>query len=355
MTCIYKRSLAKNWTLSVLMFFVLVILLPGCKGKINNQPESSASIMAVDTVGDQKLRKVTFLPYWVTNAQFAGYYVADEMGIYKKHGIKVNILPYQPFITPQGLINEGKADFAALWLVNALGLQASGTDIVNITQLSLRSSLMLVTKKKSGINTLQDMNGKKAGIWSGFELQPRALFNKYKLNVKIVPIGSSNNLFLMDGVDFTNANWFDEYHSLINSGFNPEDLNTFFFADYGLNFPEDGIYCLSDKRKNEPELCADFVNATLEGWMYAFNNPEKAIDIVVKNALKNNQPVNRVHQRWMLDRYKDLYIAKGKNSINTILMEKDYQLVGKVLKDNGLVKQIPPFNDFYQPVGKHQQ
>jgi len=336
------------------MFFVLVILMPGCKDKINNQPIPSAGNTAIDTAGNENLRKVTFLPYWVTNAQFAGYYVADEMGIYKKHGIKLNIIPYQPFITPKGLINEGKADFAALWLVNAIEMKASGTDIVNISQLSLRSSLMLVAKKKSGINTLQDMNGKKAGIWSGFELQPRALFNKYKLNVKIVPIGSSNNLFLMDGVDFTNANWFDEYHSIINSGFNPGELNTFFFADYGLNFPEDGIYCLSDKMKNEPGLCADFVNATLEGWMYAFNNPEKAIDIVVKNALKNNQPVNRVHQRWMLDRYKDLYIAKGKTNINTTLLEKDYQLVGNVLKDNGLVNQIPPFKDFYQPVGKHQ-
>ncbi|MFZ4547210.1 MAG: ABC transporter substrate-binding protein, partial [Bacteroidales bacterium] len=232
-------------------------------------------------------------------------------------------------------------------------LKASGTDIVNIAQLSSRSSLMLLTKKKSGIRTLQDMNGKKAGIWNGFELQPKALFNKYHLNVEIVPIGSTNNLFLMGGVDITNANWFDEYHSIINSGFNPDELNTFFFADYGLNFLEDGIYCLSDKMKKEPGLCADFVNATLEGWMYAFNNPEKAIDIIIKNAKMANNPVNRVHQRWMLDRYKDLYIIKGKTSINNNLSEKDYHFVGQVLKDNGLIKQIPDFKHFYQPVSKH--
>ncbi len=353
MSSISTQSFVKKLTFRVIPWMILSIAILGCKGKIENKSESSIDNLIADTTSNSSCREVTFLPYWVTGAQFAGYYVAQETGIYKKHGIRLTIIPYQPFITPKGLINEGKADFAALWLVNALELQSSGTDIVNIAQLSSRSSLMLVVKKKSGIRTLQDMNGKKAGIWNGFELQPKALFSKYKLNVEIVPIGSTNNLFLMGGVEITNANWFDEYHSIINSGFNPDELNTFFFADYGLNFLEDGIYCLSDKMKKEPELCADFVNATLEGWMYAFNNPEKAIDIVIKYAKKDSNPVNRVHQRWMLDRYKDLYIAKGRTSINTTLSEKDYYFVGNTLKDNGLIKQIPDFKHFYQPVSKH--
>jgi NitT/TauT family transport system substrate-binding protein len=353
MSSFSTQSFVKNLTFRAIPWIILSIAILGCKGKIENKPELSVDSRIADTATNAACRKVIFLPYWVTSAQFAGYYIAEETGIYKKHGIKLTIIPYQPFITPKSLISEGKVDFAALWLVNAIELQASGTDIVNIAQLSSRSSLMLVAKKKSGIHTLQDMNGKKAGIWNGFELQPKALFNKYHLNVEIVPIGSTNNLFLMGGVDITNANWFDEYHSIINSGFNPDELNTFFFADYGLNFLEDGIYCLSDKMKKEPDLCTDFVNATLEGWMYAFNNPEKAIDIVMQKAKKANNPVNRVHQRWMLDRYKDLYISKGRTSINTNLSEKDYHFVGQALKDNGLIKQIPDFNHFYQPVSKH--
>jgi NitT/TauT family transport system substrate-binding protein len=212
---------------------------------------------------------------------------------------------------------------------------------------------MLVTKKKSGINTLQDMNDKKAGIWDGFELQPRVLFNRYHLDVKIIRIGSTNNLFLMDGVDITCANWFDEYDAIINSGINPDELNTFFFADYGLNFLEDGIYCLSNKLTKDPKLCSDFVHATLEGWMYAFNNPKMAIDLVVKHAQKSKLPVNRTHQQWMLDRYKDLYIPKGKTTINTVLSRKDFESVGNVLKESGLITQIPSYEDFYQPVIKH--
>jgi NitT/TauT family transport system substrate-binding protein len=345
-------SFSKNQLLQTVLLIIMAVSILGCKGKIKNEPESSNITTTIDTAGFAKLPTVTFLPYWVTNAQFAGYYVAVETGIYRKYGFNVTVIPYRPFLTPKELINEGKADFAALWLANAIELKSSGSDIVNIAQPSTRSSLMLVAKKKSGIHTLQDLNGKKAGIWSGFEIQPKALFNKYKLDVKIIPIGSTNNLFLMDGVDVTNANWFDEYHSIINSGYNADELVTFFYADYGLNFLEDGIYCLSDKLKNNPKLCADFVTATLEGWKYAFENPEFAIDVVVKYSKETNQPVNRVHQRWMLDRYKDLYYSKENKGFNTNLSIKDYQFVGNVLKESGLIKEVPAFDQFYQPVIK---
>ena len=38
--------------------------------------------------------------------------------------------------------------------------------------------------------------------------------------------------------------WYNEYHLILNAGVNPEELTTFPMADYGMNFPEDGIYCL---------------------------------------------------------------------------------------------------------------
>jgi len=294
-----------------------------------------------------EMRKVSFLPYWVSNAQFAGYYMAREMGIYKKYDIDLEILSYQPYITTFDLLRTGKADFAAIWLINALEVRDSGIDIVNIAQFSHRSSLMLITKKSSGIDKLEDMDKKKAGIWVGFDLPPKTLFKKHNLDVEIITIGTTNNLFLKGGVDITCANWFDEYHSLINSGFNPEELNTFFFADYGLNFLEDGIYCLSDKLKKDPKLCVDFVNATKEGWKLAFDNPEKAIDIVISYAKKSNLPVNRVHQVWMLERYKDLYYPNGKFSTN--LSEKDYSFTTKVLKENGLISKVQPYKDFFKP------
>jgi len=339
--------------------FILVCILfvvSGCKIRSAGPPGSSDSIdtLATETTAYKgKMRNVTFLPYWVSNAQFAGYYVAREKGIYKKYGINLEIIPYEPFNTPSDLISSGKADFAALWLVNAIELKAKGTDIVNIAQPSTRSSAMLLTKKSSGIDSIPQMEGKRVGIWADYELQPKAFFSEYKVNVTIVPIGSTNNLFLAGGVDITIANWFDEYHTIINSGYDPEDLNAFFFADFSLNFLEDGIYCLSDMRENDPQLCADFLKATLEGWRYAFDHKEEAIDIVVQYAHKDKLPVNKVHQGWMLDRYQDLYLPGGKTEFNELLLPQDYTFAGKVLQDAGLIEEIPPYNSFFIPINKN--
>jgi len=347
-----KSYMLKIFRFPVFLSGFIFFMILGCShNKVQNQDRATKNdVLKANGFLEKEIREVSFLPYWVTTAQFAGYYVAKEKGIYEKFGINLRIIPYKPFVTSSDLISGGVADFAALWLVNAIELKAKGTDIVNIAQLSSRSSAMLITKKSSGIDSIEDMNGKRAGIWSGFELHPRALFNKFKIDVKIIPIGSTNNLFLMGGVDIINANWFDEYHSIINSGYDSTDLNVFFYSDYGLNFLEDGIYCLSDKLKNDPQLCEDFVNATLEGWRYAFDHKEEAIDIVLKYAKNDKLPVNRVHQNWMLDRYRDLYLPSGKDDFNNSLSNKDYEFVGNALRESKLINEIPEFSKFYLPI-----
>lgn len=80
------------------------------------------------------------------------------------------------------------------------------------------------------------------------------------------------NLFLLDGVDAASAMWYNEYHTIINSGVNAEELTVFHLAGYSLNFPEDGIYCLKKFVQNNPGLVRDFVQASLEGWQYTFDH-----------------------------------------------------------------------------------
>jgi len=342
-----------RFPLPVIRLMLIMLLAAACHPaeKHGTTRDSANEIDTVKNITRGDLRTVRFMPYWVVNSQFAGYYVAVEKGIYEKYGIGMEIIPFRPFLTSCDMVTSGEVDFTAMWLVNAIELRANGADIVNITQPSSRSSAMLITKKSSGIDSVKKMEGKKVGTWSGFEMQPKAFFSKYNINVELISIGSSNNLFLLDGIDVTMANWFDEYHSIINAGFNPDELNVFFFADYGLNFLEDGIYCLSKKRENEPELCRDFVAATLEGWRYAFAHRDEAVDIVVEYAQRQKLPVNRIHQRWMLDRYRDLYLPEGEDEFNSVLSEEDFRFAGEVLLENGLIGKIPAYNEFFRPVG----
>ena len=308
-------------------------------------------LVTVDALAGE-LKKALFIPQWVPQAQFAGYYVAYEHGIYEKYGIDLTIVPGGPENSPSDLLKSGYAQFATLWLSTGIEMRAQGTRVINIAQMMQRSALMLIAKKSSGIKTPQDMNGKKVGLWGPiFQIQPRAFFRKYNLEIKEVRQSFSVNLFLRDGVDVVSAMLYNEYHTILNSGLNPDELTPFFFHEHGLNFPEDGIYTLEETFQKDPGLCEAFVKASIEGWRIAFAHPEEALDIVMKNLGKAYIPATRVHQKWMLRKTKDLMLPPGAGIPIGTLLPEDYCRVANGLKENGLINQIPDFKSFYQKFG----
>jgi len=310
----------------------------------------AAVLIPISVHAEATLKKVVFIPQWVPQAQFAGYYFAAEQGIYRKHGLDVTILsggPKSP--SPLDLLREGKADLATLWLSTGIQARAQGLRLVNIGQVVPRSALMLVAKKARGIRSPRDIQGKKVGLWAPiFQLQARAFFKKYNLDVTIVRQSFSVNLFLRDGVDVASAMWYNEYHTILAAGLNPEELITFFFHEHGLNFPEDGIYVLEDRFKRDPKMCRSFVKASIEGWLGAFAHKEKTLDMVMKNLKGEHMPANRVHQRWMLERMKDLILPSDKSDLTVQLLPRDYHHVATSLHSSGLIDRIPEFTSFYR-------
>jgi len=317
------RALAVLW-----LVFVLAIVMPA--------------------YGETVLKKVSFIPLWSPQAQFAGYYVAYEEGIYKRHGLDVRIIEGGAHKPSSELLEKGEADIATIWLSTALQKRSHGVKLVNIAQIVQRSSLMLIAKKARGIKRPEDLEGKKVGLWGDdFRIQPMAFFKKYKVTAKIVPQSYSVNLFLRDGVDAASAMWYNEFHTILNAGINADELTTFFYSDYGLNFPEDGIYVMEETLKKDPAAACAFVKASIEGWKYAFEHPDRTIDIVLKYMTAANVPANRVHQKWMLERMKDVIMPRDKSgTVPGILRKEDYERVGKELKGAGLIGDVPDLNTF---------
>ena len=306
----------------------------------------SVGVFPLDAA-ERTLKKASFIPQWSPQSQFAGYYVAYEKGFYKKRGIDLTILQGGPDRPSSQFLTKGKADFATMWLSTAMRLAANGHEIINIAQIIQRSALMLVAKKSSHIKTPQDIHGKKVSLWGeDFQIQPKAFFKRFNLDVKIIPQSFSVNLFLRGGVDVASAMWYNEYHTIINSGLNPDELTTFLFHEHELNFPEDGIYTLKKTFKKDPTLACAFVKSSIEGWLYAFSHPEEALDIVLKYISQAKIPANRVHQKWMLNRMKDLISPPDGGSIG-MLQPRDYERVDYELKENNLVKRTPGYYSFF--------
>jgi NitT/TauT family transport system substrate-binding protein len=294
-----------------------------------------------------ELRSMTFLPQWLPQAQFAGYYVAYEKGFYSKYGIDLTILKGGPDFPAAEMLGKKRADFTTLFLSEAIQQRGGKISLVNIGQLMQRSGFILVAKKGSGISKPADLQNKKVSIWPNFQVQPQAFFRKYGIEVKPVSQGATVNLFLRGGVDAASAMWYNEYHTIINAGINEDELTTFFFDRYGLNFPEDGIYVLKETYERDRELCCKFVKASLAGWKYAFENPEEATDIVMKYIKDAHAGGNRIHQRWMLARIKDLMQPVDPKTPIGALNVKDYHTVAGELQKSGLIQTILPFGEFY--------
>jgi len=304
-------------------------------------------VLAALPARGEALRTVSFIPQWLPQAQFAGYYLAFEKGFYRKNGIDAMILRGGPEYSPSELLARNRVNFTTMFLSTAIQLRDQGLRVVNIGQIVQRSGFILVTRKADAIQSPADLNGRAVGIWPDFRLQPQAFFKKYGLTVRTVPQGASLNLFLRGGVAAASAMWYNEYHTLINSGLNEDELQAFFFHRHGLNFPEDGLYCREEAFRRDPELCRRFALASFEGWRYAFANPEEALDVVMRYVREANIGTNRVHQRWMLDKMNDLVLPMGSRTALGRLDREDYLRVAGELMQNGLIKKIPDYGAFY--------
>lgn len=293
--------------------------------------------------------KVSLQLLWVPQAQFAGYMMALEKGFYRQVGLNVQMRTGGPSRPPMEALMSKQATFCIDWLTNAIKNRAYGVDVVNVGQVVQRSGLTIVAKKKLGIKRLEDLNGKKLGIWSAqFAPQIEVLLRRGKIEVEKIPNYSSCALLLKGGVAAMAAMLYNEYHTILNSGLTPDELVVFRFSDEALNFPEDGIYCLEETAREKPKVCADFVRASLRGWTYAFEHEEETVDVVMRRAAKAYNTTNRAHQRWMLARMKDLILPKGRTEAMGVLKESDYLNVARTLMELDLIKEIPSFREFYR-------
>jgi len=303
----------------------------------------------------QALKPATFIPQWSPQAQFAGYFVAHAKGFYRQRGLDLTILRGGPDRPSGEMLASEQADFGTLFLTSGIALRAQGVAVVNVGQIVQRSALLLVARKTSSIVSPVDFNGKRVSVWGDFQLQPLTFFRRNNLEVTIVPQGYTLNLFLLGGVDAASAMWYNEYHTILNAGIDADELNTFFLADHGLNFPEDGIYCLETTLQRDPAMVRAFVQGSLAGWRYAFDHPEEALDVVMQHVTMANLPTNRVHQKWMLARMADIIRPPQSTQAMGTLMATDYRFVTEQLFGSGIINTIPEYEIFHDPNHLAQQ
>ena len=134
---------------------------------------------------------LVFTPQWLPQAQFAGYYVAQEKGFFKEAGLDVEIVhptASEPALTR---IKEDKSQATTLQLMEAMELCDFGIPLVNILQTSMNNSLVIVSRR--GMNPMEQ-KGARVGVWSaGFGQLAYCMSIKDGLDYEWIPIASNIN------------------------------------------------------------------------------------------------------------------------------------------------------------------
>ena len=285
--------------------------------------------------------------HWQPQAQFAGFYVAEDKGFYREAGLDLTILHGGTDSVPADRLSSGEAHFATMFLATALERRGAGIPLVNVCQLVQRSSLLLLTRKKDAIDTVADLDGRRVAVWANeFQLQPWALFRQHDIDPLLVPFSGSMELFLNEAVSATLAMWYNEYHTVLAAGYREEELQPFFFKDTAFDFPEDGIYCLAETVDNDPETVAAIAGATLRGWRYAFAHEEEALAITEARMRAANLPFSLTHQRWMLRTIKSLIAPPDGPDEFGQLSRGSFEPVAAALLQAGFTDRLPSYEVF---------
>jgi len=272
--------------------------------------------------------KVTLQLKWVTQAQFAGYYVAKDKGFYKQAGLDVTINPGGPDIAPPQVMAGNRADVVVDWMPSALASREKGVPLVNIAQPFKKSGMMLTCRAETGIKTPADLKGRTLGVWfAGNEYPFLSWMSKlgYKTDgspggVKVVKQGFNVDPLIQKQADCISTMTYNEYGQVLDAGFKPEQLVVFKYEDQGVATLEDGLYVL-ESRLSDPAFVnrmAKFVKASMQGWDYARKNPDEAAMIVLENDASGAQ--TEKHQKRMMGE-----IAKLLDTGNGKLDPADYE------------------------------
>ena len=264
---------------------------------------------------------------WTPQAQFGGYYAAQEQGYYADENLTVEFLPGGGDVVPQqvGSAPNGP-EFTIAWVPKVLQAREAGSDLVQIAQMFQRAATLAVSWADSGIEAPEDWAGKRVGAWpGGNELEVIATatlagltagedytrveqdFDMSELIAAYDGCEESDN----DCVDVAEAMVYNEYAQLLEATnpdtgelFQPEDLNVLDYNEHGTAMLQDALWARESwlAEEGNEDVAIRFLRASFRGWIYCRENP----DDCVQYSLDQGSLWGAGHLAWMMNEVNSL-------------------------------------------------
>ena len=259
---------------------------------------------------EQSLQEITVLLDWVPNTNHTGLYVAIEKGFYKQEGLEVNII--QPSEGgPAGLIAAGQGEFGISYQEQVTFARTSKEPlpVVAIAAVLQHNTSGFASPVEKGIRRPADFEGKKYGGWGSpvEEATIKALMeidHADFTNTEMVTIGAID--FFAAVQEYVDYTWIYYGWDGVAAELKNFPINFILLQDYApqLDFYTPVIITREKLLEEEPELIRKFLRATGKGYQYSIENPETAVNDLLKHAPEINHEIAIASQKYLAGQYQ---------------------------------------------------
>lgn len=222
---------------------------------------------------------VTFQLNWTAGGPNAGFAAAVGEGFYKAAGLDVTIVQGNGSGNTTQLVASGRAQLAYADAVPVSQLIAKGAPMRIVSTIYQSNPNEVTALKKTGIKSLKDLVGKKVGVPAGSSQTPMLPLllkanglKESEMTMVNMPVAAMVPSLLQGQVDAILGSM-DAYQIQLEQ--QGAELDNFPFADYGVPTVSTSIFASNSFIKDNADVLRKFVAASLKGWSFALDNPEK--------------------------------------------------------------------------------
>lgn len=306
----------------------------------------------------QAADKIIFSLNWIPYGLHFGVYSAVEVGYYRDANLDVDVLRGYGSGDTAKRVASGKSDFGMADAATCILSRAKGLTVKQIATILARSSDVVYFLKGSGISQPKDLENRTLGARAGetpLTVFPAfaagAGFDAKKVKWVNMPQTSKIPSLMSKTVDSIITFTTEEptvKHVAEKAGL---EVRRFLYSDYGVDYYSIGIITTERMIRERPNLVRRFVDATIRGYAWAIDNPERAADAFVKHHAASNRSlmleqwkVIITHMVTPIAKKKGLaYIDQDKMARTLDLIKRFYTLERDVsIKDIFTMKFLPP-------------
>jgi NitT/TauT family transport system substrate-binding protein len=313
-------------------------------------PSASAAESAPAETTAGEAASVRLQLQWVPQAQFAGYFAAEQQGYFEDENLTVDILDGGPDVIPQqvGSAPDGP-EFTISWVPKVLEAREAGSDLVNIAQIFQRSGTRSVSWLDSNITKPEDFAGKKVGVWD--------FGNEYEVTIAAKKVGLEAGrdyekviqpfdmtLLLSRQIDVAEAMIYNEYAQVLEAQnpdtgelYQPGDLNVINYNEVGSAMLQDALFARAAwlAEDGNEDVAVRFLRASFRGWIYCRDHPDDCIQYTVEAG----SILGAGHQAWMMNEINPL-VWPSPDGIGQLDPDAYAQTI-EVSTEGGVIKAAP--------------